>query len=115
MDKKYLSIRYFPLFAVKHPIRRKLLELAQLHKIDNLTLREIGDLIGVSHPQIVKHHLDMFLRADAQFSLTDEEKEQILTALPHLLEAKTENDENRFWDVIIKIKQGNKKPRKINL
>jgi repressor LexA len=40
-----------------HNIQQKLLELAEKKNLGNLTLREIGGLIGETSPQKVKHHL----------------------------------------------------------
>jgi repressor LexA len=38
-------------------IQEKLLKLSQTHNLKELSLREIGRLVGVDHPQKVKHHL----------------------------------------------------------
>jgi SOS-response transcriptional repressor LexA len=38
-------------------IQKKLLKLSQTHNLKELSLREIGKLVGVNHPQKVKHHL----------------------------------------------------------
>lgn len=40
-----------------HPIQVKLLELAGKEDLNKLTLREIGERVGLLHPQSVKHHL----------------------------------------------------------
>jgi len=43
-----------------HPTQRKIRDLIESGvDIDKMTLLEIGQLIGVTHPQIVKHHLGM--------------------------------------------------------
>ena len=40
-----------------HEIQLKILKVAKNQDLNKLSLREIGDLIGVDHPQQVKHHL----------------------------------------------------------
>lgn len=40
-----------------HPIQEKLLRLAKNRSISNLSLREIGELVGDRSPQKIKHHL----------------------------------------------------------
>lgn len=40
-----------------HPTQIKILSLARSRNIAALKLREIGELVGVPHPQIVKHHM----------------------------------------------------------
>lgn len=40
-----------------HKVQEEILRLAQEKNLGQLTLREIGSYIGVSSPQIVKHHL----------------------------------------------------------
>ncbi len=40
-----------------HPIQKLLLQLAREDLLENLSLREIGGLIEVDHPQKVKYHL----------------------------------------------------------
>lgn len=40
-----------------HPIQEKLLKLAQGRNLSNLSLREIGRLVGDPSPQKIKHHL----------------------------------------------------------
>lgn len=46
-----------------HKIQRDLLKLVTPHGLGAKTLREIGEMVGVSHPYKVKHHLDK-LEAD---------------------------------------------------
>lgn len=46
-----------------HEIQRKLLNLVTPNGIGTTTLREIGELIGVSHPQKVKYHLNQLKEA----------------------------------------------------
>lgn len=41
-----------------HPIQEKLLRLASQHNLGRLSYREIGRLIGESHPQKIKYHLE---------------------------------------------------------
>ena len=53
-----------------HDTQKKILQLSTSYKIEDLTLREIGELIGVPHPQIVKHHIEQlkkkgFLKIDS--------------------------------------------------
>lgn len=40
-----------------HAVQRRLLELASLHELGKMSLREIGQLIEKAHPQTIKHHL----------------------------------------------------------
>lgn len=40
-----------------HKIQEKILAISKTHNLTRLSLREIGNLIGVDHPQKVKHHL----------------------------------------------------------
>lgn len=40
-----------------HKIQKALLKLAEEKNIEDFTLREIGVLVGVDHPQKIKHHL----------------------------------------------------------
>jgi SOS-response transcriptional repressor LexA len=44
--------------SLMHILQEKLLRLATTHNLGNMTLREIGELIGEKHPQIIKHHLN---------------------------------------------------------
>ncbi|MFA4995638.1 MAG: S24 family peptidase [Patescibacteria group bacterium] len=41
-----------------HSTQKKLLELLTDNKIGDVTLRQLGILAGINHPQNVKHHLD---------------------------------------------------------
>lgn len=41
-----------------HPLQIKLLSLAEEDMLSNLSLRDIGKLIGEEHPQKVKYHLE---------------------------------------------------------
>ncbi len=41
-----------------HPIQEKLLELAAQHNLGRLSYREIAKMVGESHPQKIKHHLE---------------------------------------------------------
>lgn len=41
-----------------HPTQQKLVELIDKEDISELSLREIGRRIGISNPQVVKHHLE---------------------------------------------------------
>lgn len=41
-----------------HKIQESLLSILQNKNLNNLTLREIGSLIGEKYPQKIKHHLD---------------------------------------------------------
>ncbi|MBA2334329.1 MAG: hypothetical protein H0V90_05270 [Blastocatellia bacterium] len=45
-----------------HPVQEKLLKLAATTNLGKLSYREIGRLIGESHPQKVKYHLEMLER-----------------------------------------------------
>lgn len=45
-------------YSVMHKSQRKLLDLIRSRNIAPLTLRKIGDLIDVKHPQKIKYHLN---------------------------------------------------------
>lgn len=54
-----------------HKLQTRLLELAEKENLGKLTLREVGEKIGETHPQKVKHHLTQlfikgFLKEDKQ-------------------------------------------------
>ncbi|MDP3993445.1 MAG: S24 family peptidase [bacterium] len=55
---KILSIDYN---IFMHIIQEKLLKLISENNIGALKLREIGELVGVDHPQKIKHHLQMLV------------------------------------------------------
>src|SRR5438034_447185 len=46
-----------------HPIQERLLGLAAVHNLGRLSYREIGKLIGETHPQKVKYHLEQLERS----------------------------------------------------
>ena len=39
-----------------HPLQKQLLELSADNALEGMSLREIGSLVGIDHPQKVKHH-----------------------------------------------------------
>jgi repressor LexA len=41
-----------------HSTQKQLLDLSGEYNFGGMTLREIGELVGESHPQKIKHHLD---------------------------------------------------------
>ncbi len=45
-----------------HAIQEKILKLSHDHDVINMKLVELGRLLGVAHPQIVKHHRDQLVR-----------------------------------------------------
>jgi len=45
-----------------HPLQKRVLDLTLTKNLANLTLREIGEKIGESHPQKVKHHLSQLFK-----------------------------------------------------
>jgi len=45
-----------------HEIQRKLLDLSRHEDISNLSLRKVGEKIGVQHAAQVKHHLDHLVK-----------------------------------------------------
>lgn len=47
-----------------HTIQQKLLRLADTYNIGNMSLRDVAKIIGVPHPQIVKHHLEQLERKE---------------------------------------------------
>ena len=44
--------------AYIHPIQIEILELMQREDINDMTLREIGEKVGETSPQLIKHHKD---------------------------------------------------------
>jgi len=44
-----------------HDIQRKLLSYARENSLDGKTLRELGEAVGETHPQKVKHHLEQLI------------------------------------------------------
>lgn len=40
-----------------HSLQKELLKLAKTHDLGRMSLREIGELLGETHPQKIKHHL----------------------------------------------------------
>jgi repressor LexA len=40
-----------------HDLQKRLLECVTTHHLGRMTLREIGELLGETHPQKIKHHL----------------------------------------------------------
>src|ERR1700679_3939988 len=40
-----------------HPLQEKILALIDSHNLGQMTLREIGELVGERFPQKIKHHL----------------------------------------------------------
>ena len=66
-----------------HLIQRKLLKLLEKHNFNQLTLRQIGKLIGEKHPQKIKHHLDQlekkgFVRLNKESGLIKKIKQGII-------------------------------------
>ncbi|KKR41371.1 MAG: LexA repressor [Candidatus Woesebacteria bacterium GW2011_GWB1_40_12] len=52
-----------------HDTQQRILQLSLSNSLSDLTLREIGNLVGVPHPQTIKHHLGQlkkrgFLKTD---------------------------------------------------
>ena len=45
-----------------HRVQEKILNLSKSQEIGNLKLREIGELVGESHPQKIKHHLNQLIK-----------------------------------------------------
>jgi len=41
-----------------HPIQKKVLMLISDHPLVDISIRQIGLLIGVEHPQMIKHHIE---------------------------------------------------------
>lgn len=44
-----------------HDVQIKLLELSKNKRFKGLTLREIGRLVEIDHPQLIKHHLQQLI------------------------------------------------------
>lgn len=58
-----------------HPNQKALLELIQGEDISKMSLREIGEKVGIKHPQQVKHHIDQLKKKNLIFdSITQEEE-----------------------------------------
>lgn len=47
---------------ITHPAQIAILELAKNEDISKMSLRAIGERIGVDHPQKVQHHLKMLVK-----------------------------------------------------
>lgn len=45
-----------------HELQKKLLEATNYISLKGLTLREIGNLVGLKHPQMIKHHLTQLVK-----------------------------------------------------
>ena len=45
-----------------HKIQKKLLEASAKKSFSGMTLREVGELIGLNHPQLIKHHLSQLVK-----------------------------------------------------
>ncbi len=63
-----------------HIIQQKLLDLSKQVNLGSMTLREIGKLIGVDHPQKVKHHMKQlekkgFLKSDGRHGIVEKIKD----------------------------------------
>lgn len=58
-----------------HLVQRRILELAEKRNIGQLTLREIGELVGEPHPQKIKHHISQLQRKS--FLLVDKRKKLV--------------------------------------
>lgn len=66
-----------------HLIQKKILKLVEKHNLNQLTLRQIGKLIGEKHPQKIKHHLDQlekkgFIRLNKESGLIKKIKQGII-------------------------------------
>lgn len=47
-----------------HPIQRRILEVAEMRDIERIGPRELARLVGVSHPQLIIHHLEQLQRKE---------------------------------------------------
>jgi len=45
-----------------HVIQQKIFDLASTKNLADLTLREIGELVGEPHPQKIKHHINQLMK-----------------------------------------------------
>ena len=50
-----------------HDIQKRILELSKRKDLEAMKLREIGEEIGVVHPQLVKHHLEQLRKKGLLF------------------------------------------------
>jgi len=41
-----------------HPIQKRILKLIEDNPLENISVRQIGLLVGVEHPQMIKHHIE---------------------------------------------------------
>ena len=73
-----------------HIIQEKLLALSEKQDLANMSLRDIGRLVGVSAPQIVKHHLlqlekNGFIQMDRLAKVMVKTRQGIFSSTNHLL------------------------------
>lgn len=45
-----------------HPTQQKILDLSEKQDITKIGYRKLGELVGVNHPQLVKHHLNQLIQ-----------------------------------------------------
>jgi len=58
----FVCMSRYDTIIVVNSAQKTILELARTRDVGKLTLREIGLIIGVSHPQTVKYHLDTLIK-----------------------------------------------------
>ena len=58
-----------------HTIQQKLIRLAETYNIGAMSLRELGEIINVDHPQTIKYHLEQL--EEKKLIKWDREKKQI--------------------------------------
>lgn len=92
----YIS-HFMPIFTYTHPymhiVQEKLLKLIEGQDISQMTLRQIGELVGESLPQKIKHHLSQldkkgFITIDSQKnikrSVPEAGSDKVLLSIPIL-------------------------------
>ena len=54
---------YVRIWVLVHPIQEAIIKLSDDKKLENMTLREIGEIVGAKNsPQKVKHHLNQLVK-----------------------------------------------------
>jgi hypothetical protein len=62
IHRKYPAIKYKPVIRFTHPTQLAILGLSQTEDVWKMSLRGIGKRIGVTHPNLVKVHLNQLVK-----------------------------------------------------
>lgn len=65
-----------------HEIQKKLIELSQIHDLKTLGLRQIARMVGETHPQKIKHHMQRLGFLESEVGSTNFMKNTRLVPLP---------------------------------